>query len=643
MSIKNLKIYIRNDSGGNLNIGSISLLSGESLCIWDTVDYTAGVIDNIQQIIDNIDVFNESVGNSDLVMVTNGEDKTSDQAFEQFSQLHRSYNNYELDSDNFAVLKQKEESVTGLVGNLSDPQIIKILGDDAEIGVKNEINFIGGSNVTLGFDGDGYTVDVIINASGEGGGGGTGDVSGPSTTTTNNAIVRWDGTDGYTIQDSDVIIDDGNNVSGINKITIAHIMGPGILTDSVDGLSGYLDDKLTVVSPIIKTVSEPSMDLVSEYIINEASSGQSPTTIYDSRPTPQNLTIAYNGSYPYFEEISSGRGIRLNPGILNCGAKTGDLGSGKIRTTLNGVQKLTFEFVIDWAGTNANAQFIFGIGSFGSMGTGAVVSPSTSLMSIAFNSTTDTETYFSIVTGFSIYHIVYDTTQATASDRIKLYRNGSQVSSTSGTFPDLNATLDIGFYDALVLGRTASDTNTRSFNGAIYYASIWEGAMSQVEVSVRYNELLVNNDQESSGLANKNVTLLFSPTTPIDFNNQNIIDAKTVTFEAWPTVNATGSAATVEFDESQGATVNLNDQASVTITLNEPVGPGVFELLVKQGTTTETTSFTWATEGTHAIYSISGSITIASGASSITLLRLIYDGTDWYVNSLQPMQQVIAS
>ena len=49
-------------------------------------------------------------------------------------------------------------------------------------------------------------------------GSGGGDVTGPATTT-DNAIARWDGTTGNKIQDSSVLIDDSDNVSGIGTLS----------------------------------------------------------------------------------------------------------------------------------------------------------------------------------------------------------------------------------------------------------------------------------------------------------------------------------------------------------------------------------------------------------------------------------------
>ena len=49
--------------------------------------------------------------------------------------------------------------------------------------------------------------------------GGTGDVSGPSSST-DNAVPRYDGTTGKLLQDSGVIIDDSDNITGVNNLTV---------------------------------------------------------------------------------------------------------------------------------------------------------------------------------------------------------------------------------------------------------------------------------------------------------------------------------------------------------------------------------------------------------------------------------------
>lgn len=74
----------------------------------------------------------------------------------------------------------------------------------------------GGNSITLDDLQLGPPVQESVSSGG--GGGGTGDVVGPASST-DNAVVRFDGTTGKLIQGSSVIIDDNGNESGVNAIT----------------------------------------------------------------------------------------------------------------------------------------------------------------------------------------------------------------------------------------------------------------------------------------------------------------------------------------------------------------------------------------------------------------------------------------
>src|SRR5690606_37399584 len=75
---------------------------------------------------------------------------------------------------------------------------------------------------------------------GSGGGSGSGNVSGPSSTT-DNSIVRWDGTDGYNIQDSSIIIDNSNNITGVISINGVIIENHALRHENggADEIDGY--------------------------------------------------------------------------------------------------------------------------------------------------------------------------------------------------------------------------------------------------------------------------------------------------------------------------------------------------------------------------------------------------------------------
>lgn len=68
-------------------------------------------------------------------------------------------------------------------------------------------------------------------------GGGTGNVSGPASST-DNAVARFDGAGGKTLQNSVVTVSDAGAVAGVRHPAAAHTLGSGItLTTALSGSS----------------------------------------------------------------------------------------------------------------------------------------------------------------------------------------------------------------------------------------------------------------------------------------------------------------------------------------------------------------------------------------------------------------------
>lgn len=76
-----------------------------------------------------------------------------------------------------------------------------------------------------------------LELTGSGGGGGTGNVSGPNPgASTDDAIVRWNGSTGRSIQDSSVIIDDSNNITGVQDLNSQSLHTQAITVASLSGV-----------------------------------------------------------------------------------------------------------------------------------------------------------------------------------------------------------------------------------------------------------------------------------------------------------------------------------------------------------------------------------------------------------------------
>lgn len=150
-------------------------------------------------------VFTEDAGGTgiDLFKIGNGADNWSDLPY------FNKKNNLEALSDPTTSNDDSQNySIGSLWSNVSTPSIPKVfILTDLSSGAEW----------------------VQINA----GGGGGGDVSGP-VSSTDNAIARWDGTGGDTIQNSGVIIDDSDVISGANRVQ-SKVFNQDAIVTLVDG------------------------------------------------------------------------------------------------------------------------------------------------------------------------------------------------------------------------------------------------------------------------------------------------------------------------------------------------------------------------------------------------------------------------
>jgi hypothetical protein len=125
----------------------------------------------------------------------------------------------------------------------------------------------------------------------------------------------------------------------------------------------------------------------------------------------------------------------------------------------------------------------------------------------------------------------------------------------------------------------------------------------------------------------------------VDVVNNDIRNIKTATFNEWPTLTPDEDGyVTVDFASYQKASIDLNDEASVYIVLSNPLGPGSFTIILQQGDSVGSTISDWQVSNT--IYGPSGAIGYSTGLGSITLVKLEYNGSNWFVVSTQSMEPV---
>lgn len=160
---------------------------------------------------------------------------------------------------------------------------ITLQTDGVANGSQTLLNLVGGTNVTLTDNGTG---SVTITASG---GSGSGDVVGPASST-DNAVVRFDGTTGKLVQNSAVTIADtsGNITAGTyNGNTIGAGSTSGTNTgdqtitltgDITGGGTGSFATTLATVNSNVGSFTNASITVNGKGLVTAASSGTAPVT-----------------------------------------------------------------------------------------------------------------------------------------------------------------------------------------------------------------------------------------------------------------------------------------------------------------------------------------------------------------------------
>ena len=106
-----------------------------------------------------------------------------------------------------------------VIANSSNQQV-RISKAGALVGTRRNVNFIDGTNVvsTIADDAGNDRINITLTATGGGGG-----IAGPGSST-DNAVVRWDGTSGALTQNSVVLIGDTGAVTGVTSLGLTSLV-----------------------------------------------------------------------------------------------------------------------------------------------------------------------------------------------------------------------------------------------------------------------------------------------------------------------------------------------------------------------------------------------------------------------------------
>lgn len=236
--------------------------------------------------------------------------------------------------------------------------------------------------------------------------------------------------------------------------------------------------------------------LLTRYFIDEAGSGTGPSLLMDSAADPLPLALAYDGGEPVFVEIAGNRGLRWTE-LGNDGFAGVLLNGTKVHTALDGATAATVEVVLSVEATDPDGSRFSHIG----VGADSYFSLESHLDSrVEFHwegQVKKTSGRWNLdlpSRGRFVAHMVFDTTQNTPRDRLRLYVDGQEVPSNTQDDPLPGDTVTLpGGALYYVLGNR--EVGGRTFRGTLFYAALYGEALTAQEVAANAARLLVDDDQ----------------------------------------------------------------------------------------------------------------------------------------------------
>jgi hypothetical protein len=404
------------------------------------------------------------------------------------------------------------------------------------------------------------------------------------------------------------ITDAAKDFSGNNRVFAARNTptiedGPAISWGAdIEGLKGGPTYNLTNFRPnanttaqwsLLKTPTLASSNLIARYLLNEASSGNSVTQINSTVNSYHLNEIDYNGTAMFWTQNSAGnKGIRSTSISQQQHARR-KVTTGDTLISASVGNKWTWEIVIDGDMLgSANNDRVVAVHRRTSTGISAfsIVVNTTEFFCTGFNNSSSiTDGTFlhsmlrsDLVAGRNIIHLVIDSTLATAADRAKFYLNGvfKSPSTTTNTVIQ-NSTLAIDTdYDLILFNRGDGVNLTRSPQGNLYYAALYNKVLTQDEINVNYSALITSDDTEGS-----NATLNYEGVR--DINEDVFIDSVGA--------YAPGKIDEYKFDIEAGTTLQASSNLLINYVANF-TGNAQTYVNVYQGTNLIKSSITDSTQ-----------------------------------------------
>ena len=227
------------------------------------------------------------------------------------------------------------------------------------------------------------------------------------------------------------------------------------------------------------------------YFLDEAARGQPSGPVVDA---VGNLDLTHDWTpLVAYDEVDGHRGLRWTS-VGAMGGPSADVAGTAVASAMNGAATATLEVVAQIEGLAADAprSQLFGL-------TRMVMGPP-ELGIFGFDATTLRLGYgemaagsWPVPAGRAVLHWVVDSNEASATERRRLYVDGVLTASSDAIGPDAASTIGGFMGVSLVIGnRTPSG---QSLQGVVFYAALYDRALSEVEVA--HNAVLLAADDDS--------------------------------------------------------------------------------------------------------------------------------------------------
>ncbi len=245
----------------------------------------------------------------------------------------------------------------------------------------------------------------------------------------------------------------------------------------------------------------PSTQLISDtaivrYFINDALFFETPSQVRDAIGNPElNLDIVDPDENASFVNVDSHRGISFSE--INASTRlTVPIADSKIHQQLDGSRTGTIELVVDLEDVVSIGSRISHVGTGTDGGLFTLRASDTNTVDFFVNNLPTGRWVVDMSSGRMVIHVVLDTNEVTASERVKLYVDGQRVTPLVMLAPNKNVRISIptGTGQSYTLGNR--EIGDRSLQGTFYYAAMYSGAMSADVVA--HNATVLHGTDDSS-------------------------------------------------------------------------------------------------------------------------------------------------